>query len=83
MRTWKRWFICIDGKVDSSYGDKDTALDIYNWLLTSEGKDEALVSQDSEITMHYFDVDLTHRQIEDRIRSQKAFDQMLKNGLTK
>ena len=78
----KRWVICIDGKVDCSFGEnKSEAIETYHWMDSAEGRHECDLFHHNEITIHEFDDRLTNRQIEDRIRSQKAFSEMLKNGL--
>lgn len=81
MRTeFENWYICVNGKVDLALqDDKSQAYEIYNWMLTDEGRKESELSKEDEITIHggYF----VGRELEQRLKQQKAWSEMLKNGL--
>ena len=79
MREFKNWYICVNGKVDIRLSDASQAYDIYNWMITNEGREENLLNEEDVITIHGVHCD--RLTLEKRLAQQKAWDEMLKNGI--
>ena len=69
---YKNWYICVNGKVDSAWqDDKAQAYEIYNWMLTEEGRKDSFLKEDDEITIH--GVYMGGRELEENIRRSNYF----------
>ncbi len=81
MNEFKKWYICIDRKVDSSYNDQETAHDIYYWMLTEEGLLECQITEADKHRISIHGGHMTIRELEKQLAGQKAWTEMLESGL--
>ena len=89
MSEFENWYISVNYEIDSSWGDdKAGAYDIYNWMLTDEGREQCFVleGKSGERPLTKDDVIQIHKcrdygEMKKRLAQQKAWNEMLKNGL--
>ena len=79
MTQFKNWYICTNGQVGAMFYDKSEAYEIYKWMLTDEGRKDNFLTKDDEVTIH--GSNLYPQELEKQLSQQKAFSEMLKEGL--
>ena len=89
MSEFENWYISVNYEIYSIWqDDKAGAYDIYNWMLTDEGREQCFVRDETgdERPLSKDDVVRIHQchdygEIKKQLAQQKAWDEMLKNGL--
>lgn len=79
MSDYQGWYVCVNYNIDCcSKHDKGEAYEIYNWMLTDEGRQENFLTKDDVVTIHQCN---DYGELKKRLAQQKALNEMFKNGL--